>query len=198
MNPSWVPSFGFDENVGMTNQGDSFFPSVVVVADTTAGAVLGDVTCGSSAANIADGANIIAVNNNSDRTADCFIVSSTLVSIEITSRHLDQVRIAYCRLNHIITYDDRCYLILYEVRENGNPTVHGDNADKHFYTKHEKFRSMATSTPREASMIISKKADFTILGCIRWRLPALRLCIIFLWAAVVDDHQESVFRSLDH
>jgi len=85
MSPSEVPSFGFDENVGTTNQGDSFFPSVVVVADTTVGAVLGDVTPGVSAANIVDGANIAAVNNNSNGTVDCFIVSSTSHWIEIIS-----------------------------------------------------------------------------------------------------------------
>ena len=86
MNPSEVPSFGFDENVGTSSQGDSFFISVVVVADTTAGEVFGDVTSGTSAANTADGANIIAVNNSSDGPVDCFIVSSTFVLIGITSR----------------------------------------------------------------------------------------------------------------
>ena len=85
MRPSEVPSFGFDEKVGTTNQGDSLFSSVVVVADTTAGAALGDVTSGASAANIGDGTNIIAVNNNSNGTAECFILRSTFVLIEITS-----------------------------------------------------------------------------------------------------------------
>jgi len=63
INPIEVPSFGFDENMGTSSRGDSFFPSVIVVADTTAGVLFGDVTSGKSAANIADGANIIAVNN---------------------------------------------------------------------------------------------------------------------------------------
>ena len=85
MNPRDVPSFGLDENVGTTSQGDSFFPSVAVVADTTAGATLGDVTSGASAANIGDGTNIMAVNNSSNGTPDRFIPRSTSVLIEITS-----------------------------------------------------------------------------------------------------------------
>ncbi len=64
MSPIEVPSFGFDEKVGKISHGDSFFPSVVVVADTNAGAVLGDVTFGVSAANAPMRTNSITTNNN--------------------------------------------------------------------------------------------------------------------------------------
>ena len=64
MSPIEVPSFGLDENVGMTSQGDSAFFSVVVVADTTSGACRGDVAFGVSAAYAPMEANIIIENNN--------------------------------------------------------------------------------------------------------------------------------------
>lgn len=85
MNPIEVPSFGFDENVGMRSHGDSAFFSVVVVADTTSGAWRGDAAFGASAANTADGAIMIAANNNSNDTVDC-IINLNLISIYLDDR----------------------------------------------------------------------------------------------------------------
>jgi hypothetical protein len=80
INPIEVPSFGFDENVGMSSQGDSFSAALTAA---TAGAALGDVAAGASAANIEDGTSIIA-EQNKDRIIDRIGILTTPVSLQIS------------------------------------------------------------------------------------------------------------------